>query len=615
MRKIYQLLFLIILIPFIADAQWHDVTHLTGTQTIASAGIQVTVTKINNPGAGTVALCAPFLNYPYNIGNNQANGYSYAFSTAAKQVRIRIAELNANERVKLTVNGNPYPVTNADLTTFTGACTPTVPTTTAGEITTSATNAEGQIILKPAGGVTSFAIEHVNGLTSGIFYDVAFTLDTPVVFKYPFDKTMLCAGQKFDIEYITNAVFAGANSFTIELSNAAGSFSAGTSNIGFKANASTSGTITCTIPATAISGTNYRIRIKSTAPVYTTYLNASIQIDRFSLPPYATSDKDSFCEGEVLHLKTKYYTPGISVKWTGPAGFSDTAANPDHNGLQVEDSGKYFFEASIGACKARDTLNISVFINPPLQDVTNNGPLCELDTLRIILEDDTTGLLPITYQWYGPNGFSDTSKNPVIEGVTADYSGQFKIFSKLGFCVSYSWTNVDIRPKPKVPQPSNNGPIYPGTELRLDGYSPTPDVTYLWSGPDSFTSNEPKPTIQFTPTSASGVYHLTVSLGICTTYAFTVVDVIKPDRTILDMYPNPVTATTMNITGITLDEQVMSYVIVNLNGNIVHEGKIPTKRKLVNDVIDVPGFLANGQYYLKIKADKDFIVYPFIILR
>jgi hypothetical protein len=609
MRKLYFLIFFICLAPFIATAQWHPVQHASGPQFDPVSGITVTVTKIGSPTGGIVQCGETFY---YNIGNNQANGYKYAFSSTAKQVKIRMSEIGAGELIKITVNGIQYMVTNTSLTTFAGACTPQVPVANGnGEITTSATRADGQIIIQQSGGIDSIRINHLNGLTSGTFYDLAYTLDTPLVFKHPFTDTLLCAGDAFILDYIINSNFGAGNTLTVQLSNAAGSFTTGAVNIGTK-NSNVTGTIACTIPAITPSGTNYRLRIKSTSPTFTTYLPVDIRIDRFALPPYASLDNDSFCEGDTLNLSTKYYTPGMNIKWDGPAGFSKTTANPELPGLQLENTGDYFFEASIGACKALDTVSVAVFLNPPIQSISNNSPLCEKDTLRIIL-DDTVGL-PITYEWFGPNGFYDTVKNPVINDVTDLYTGKFYLESKLGFCISYDNTDVDIRTKPKIPEISNNGPVFPGTELILNGYSPTPGVSYSWTGPDGFTSTESNPRIQYTPTDAAGVYNLMVTLGICTTYAFTVVDVTKPEKTILQVYPN-IVRTDITIKGITLNEQTITYVLANLSGNILHEGKINTSRKLVNDTITLPGYLSNGQYYLKVRVDGSFKVYPITILK
>lgn len=75
--------------------------------------------------------------------------------------------------------------------------------------------------------------------------------------------TGFCAGSSFTVNYRTVALTLGAgNVFTVQLSNASGSF-ASPVNIGTLTSTATSGSITATIPAGQTAGTGYRIRINS----------------------------------------------------------------------------------------------------------------------------------------------------------------------------------------------------------------------------------------------------------------------------------------------------------------------------------------------------------------
>lgn len=75
--------------------------------------------------------------------------------------------------------------------------------------------------------------------------------------------TGFCAGSSFTVNYRTVALTLGAgNVFTVQLSNASGSFTSPV-NIGSLTSTATSGSITATIPAGTTAGTGYRIRITS----------------------------------------------------------------------------------------------------------------------------------------------------------------------------------------------------------------------------------------------------------------------------------------------------------------------------------------------------------------
>ena len=79
----------------------------------------------------------------------------------------------------------------------------------------------------------------------------------------PLASVTLCANAAADITFQASGVFDPSNTFTVELSNASGSFAVPVA-IG-SISAIGSGTVSCTIPATA--GTGFRLRASSSSPV------------------------------------------------------------------------------------------------------------------------------------------------------------------------------------------------------------------------------------------------------------------------------------------------------------------------------------------------------------
>ncbi|HPS71397.1 MAG TPA: gliding motility-associated C-terminal domain-containing protein [Bacteroidales bacterium] len=61
-------------------------------------------------------------------------------------------------------------------------------------------------------------------------------------------------------------------------------------------------------------------------------------------------------------------------------------------------------------------------------------------------------------------------------------------------------------------QVSNNGPICSGSTIQLTCNNPQPNATYLWNGPNGFTSTLPNPIISNATTSNSGIYSLVITL-------------------------------------------------------------------------------------------------------
>jgi hypothetical protein len=90
-----------------------------------------------------------------------------------------------------------------------------------------------------------------------------------VMINEPFSDSTLCGQDTFDVDYtvLNNGVFGTGNVFTMQLSDATGSFTNPVA-IG-SVTATTSGTINCILPAGLPYSSNYRVRIASSVPVLT----------------------------------------------------------------------------------------------------------------------------------------------------------------------------------------------------------------------------------------------------------------------------------------------------------------------------------------------------------
>ena len=62
-------------------------------------------------------------------------------------------------------------------------------------------------------------------------------------------------------------------------------------------------------------------------------------------------------------------------------------------------------------------------------------------------------------------------------------------------------------------QVSNNGPVCTGSTIHLTCNNPQPNATYLWNGPNGFTSTLPNPIIPNATISNSGVYSLIITVN------------------------------------------------------------------------------------------------------
>ncbi|MES2555219.1 MAG: gliding motility-associated C-terminal domain-containing protein [Bacteroidota bacterium] len=164
--------------------------------------------------------------------------------------------------------------------------------------------------------------------------------------------------------------------------------------------------------------------------------------------------------------------------------------------------------------------------------ISNNGPLCQGETLELEVDNSTTDA---TYSWSGPNGFSSTNQNVTIPNFTSAEAGTYTcvVTDTLGVDQVFNLTTTVVL----NPQPSGNITFATSCEDNaiVLGFSPAPGQTissYNWNlGVGSpATSSASNPSVTFAnggnfPVSVT----LTTSLG-CTG----VIDTVIP------VYSNPV---------------------------------------------------------------------------
>jgi hypothetical protein len=182
----------------------------------------------------------------------------------------------------------------------------------------------------------------------------------------------------------------------------------------------------------------------------------------------------------------------------------------------------------------------------------NNTLLCQGGTLNLT----ASTILNATYSWTGPNGFTSNLQNPSIPNVSLAAAGTYTVqVTQTGGCASpLGTTIVAIKPIPPTPTASVNGPICVGETLLLTS-STLLGATYIWSGPNGFTSNLQNPTIPNTIIAASGNYFVSTVLNGCPSNAAMVTATVNPI---------PVATATPNIQSLCSGE----VSLINLASNI-----------------------------------------------
>jgi hypothetical protein len=259
------------------------------------------------------------------------------------------------------------------------------------------------------------------------------TRDTDVVINQMFTDTLLCRGNTFHVHFTTNYPFKGGNTFTVQLSNATGSFAspiAVGSLVG-----TTSGIITCTLPLATTLGTGYRIRIVASNPAFTSPdddFDIHV-VNGLPANPTATSNSP-VCVGGTLMLNTSAPYVIDTFLWSGPNSFTSSLQSPTRTNVVAADSGYYIAQNIHDGCPSKnDTVHVVIGTVTPDVMESSNFPVCNGDSLMLYGNSSYAG---VSYHWSGPAAFTSTMQNPSVNPVTMANQGFYYLTDTLLGCGS-----------------------------------------------------------------------------------------------------------------------------------------------------------------------------------
>ena len=222
-------------------------------------------------------------------------------------------------------------------------------------------------------------------------------------------------------------------------------------------------------------------------------------------------DAITVCEGEDIEIAPTQLA-GASYTWGGPNNYSSTGKDLLINGIGVNQAGSYNVVVNLNGClSAAEIVDITVNAKPQPPVVQTNNTLCEGEDL--LFNSNATAGDNIT--WTGPNAWTSNVFNPSLTEVNVLQSGTYSAKITRNGCVSDDYNfDIVVNAKPAAPSISNNGPVCEGKELVLSATN-IDGVTFLWTGPNGFTSNEQNPVINAIDSLGAGQYRLIVTKNGC----------------------------------------------------------------------------------------------------
>lgn len=186
---------------------------------------------------------------------------------------------------------------------------------------------------------------------------------------------------------------------------------------------------------------------------------------------------------------------------------SDAAGAINIIGLTAGLYTNFYVEANNCSSNEQGPFTLSDPTPPATPDAGSNAPICSGGTLHLTASTTSAG---VTYQWTGPNGFTSNEQNPAIANAPVSAGGTYFVTVTANSCISAADSvSVVINATPATPSVSSNSPACTGNTLNLTALTSSTGVTYQWTGPDNFTSDQQNPVIPNITLADSGVYNVT----------------------------------------------------------------------------------------------------------
>lgn len=366
--------------------------------------------------------------------------------------------------------------------------------------------------------------------------------------------TVLCPGAITKVYFRKMQTFNAGNTFTFQLSDSTGSFSAA-NNIGASANSSQGNdSTTIYLPNNLPSGSKYRVRIISTNPTDTSNASDFISISAPQVPVVIANGATTFCLGDSVLLSV---AEGNSFNWS-------TGATTSH--ILVKQSGSYWVTVNNNNCIATSNPVAIATLSAPDSTISISATsLCNGGSVKLQAKPN------LFYQW---------SVGPTTPSITISQSGLYSltVTDSIG-CHSSSALTLDLNAYfNTLITPDSSISLCDGDSIILSSIS---GVTYLWSN---------QQTSQNIVVTASGTYSITISDGICQLSAGPVSITVKPRPTVSFSLPadtfcsngnsiplvgsptggqfsgNGVSASTFNPLGLGNSTAVVTYSVTGSNG-------------------------------------------------
>lgn len=252
------------------------------------------------------------------------------------------------------------------------------------------------------------------------------------------------------------------------------------------------------------------------------------------LPPPA-SNNGPICAGQTLRLTAANMT-NAAYHWWGPSNFNSNIQNPVIQNATIANSGDYFLSVTVNGQPGQDTSVTTAYVYDPQANAGNDVTIPN-GTFTQLHGSCTLGSGSYHYHWEPSDSLVNANvQNPTTKNLFASTLFSLHVLDDSASCNSDDNVMVNIAGTAlAVNTFASPSSVCKGISVQLHaiGSGGAGNYTYLWTGPDGFTSTLQDPTVIPMGTST---YHVVINDGFNSSGSDVVVTVIE--RPFADAGPN-----------------------------------------------------------------------------
>lgn len=180
-------------------------------------------------------------------------------------------------------------------------------------------------------------------------------------------------------------------------------------------------------------------------------VDATGTITVYPQPTAIAASNSPICEGQDIQLNGGPNAM-TTYNWTGPNAFTSNQQNATINNATTAMNGIYTITVTdANNCSHFATVNV-VVNTQPTATANSNSPVCEGQAINLTANNFSGA----TYSWSGPNAFSSSLQNLVINPASISNGGNYTLTVSVGSCTATSNTSVVVHPTPTITLVNSN---------------------------------------------------------------------------------------------------------------------------------------------------------------